>query len=346
MEKIIAQILREKLQYALLKLTLVKLHGDASYRTYYRADLGNGKTCIVMKIPEGLSSVSEEVTNLRVNLKELPFLNIGQFLKRRGLPVPEILFYDKKAGLLILEDLGDETLEKKIKSLPEPEREGWYRKAIDLLVVFQGRTASEEKDCIAYQRSFDETLFNWEFDHFVEYGIEARLGEKMPESDLHSLRTGTREVTRQLVKMPRIFTHRDYQSRNLMIQGKDLKILDFQDALMGPLPYDLVALLRDSYVVLGSEMVTRLMRYYLEVRHRETGETLTEDSFQKMFDRVTIQRKLKDAGRFVFIDRVKKNPSFLPFVPTSLGYVREALERQSDLKNLYHILKKYTPEFQ
>lgn len=297
-----------------------------------------------MKLPAGTSSVSEEITNIKQKPKELPFISIDRYLKDQGLPVPTIHAYDEKEGLLLLEDFGDETLEKRIGRSSSGEQEAWYRTAIDLLVLFQ-KKGMAKKDSVAHQRSFDETLLNWEFDHFLEYGITARTGQKILDDDLRSLHQGFNFITFALTKLPQTLVHRDFQSRNLMVHNDALKLLDFQDALLGPLPYDLVALLRDSYISLSGDQVGRLIDHYLSARQKETGEKQDPLLFKKMFDWMTIQRKLKDAGRFVYIDQVKKNPSFLRHIPNSLQYVRTAFERQPELKGLFETLKKYVPEF-
>ncbi len=314
-----------------------RLQGDASYRMYYRAALPSGETFIVMKMPAGKASASEEITNIKEKPTEPPFITVDRFLKSRGLPVPEILGDSLSHGIILLEDFGDETFEKRISKIPQAEWKTWYRKAIDLLLLFQQKTV--DGDSIAHRRSFDATLLNWEFEHFFEYGIETRLGLKIEASDAEAIRRQTRAITDALTHLPRILVHRDFQSRNLMIQNEELRLLDFQDALLGPPPYDLVALLRDSYIALPESLLLELVAYYA----RRKGIELA--SFQTMFDLMTIQRKLKDAGRFVYIDRVKGNPSFLKHIPNSLSYVREAFARRTEQRPLFQLLQKYVPEF-
>src|SRR5262249_35834246 len=144
------------------------------------------------------------------------------------------------------------------------------------------------------------------------------------------------QVARALAEQPRGFVHRDYQSRNLMVQdGPRLRLIDFQDALMGTQVYDLVALLRDSYVELEPDLLDELLDFYAE-RARLDDRA----AFRRLFDLQTTQRKLKDAGRFIFIDRVKKNPKFLISIPASLRYVRDALARQPELTALRSVLAK------
>jgi len=128
------------------------------------------------------------------------------------------------------------------------------------------------------------------------------------------------------------------------VKDGELVVIDFQDALLGPRQYDLVALLRDSYVELPRPFVEQMLREYTAELERLTGEKIANDEFLETFDLLTVQRKLKDAGRFEFINRVKGNPGFLVSIPASLRYVHDALERQPQLSDLRKIVARYVPE--
>jgi hypothetical protein len=129
-----------------------------------------------------------------------------------------------------------------------------------------------------------------------------------------------------------------------MVTPRGLVVIDFQDALLGPRQYDLVALLRDSYVELPPTFVDTMLRRYVEGLGQRTGERPDFEPFRKTFDLITVQRKLKDGGRFEYIDRVKKNPSFLPSVPASFRYVAQALERLPEYRPLLAFLRDVHPE--
>jgi len=292
-----------------------------------------------MQMPEGRSSVSEEITNFKGVLTEPSFINVSRFLKSIGVNVAEIYHYSKSDRLLVLQDLGDGLMSRLVENAQEDVKRRYYRRAIDLLVSIQQKAQNLQKTkCVAFERSFDEDLLNWEFDHFLEYGIEERLGIKVDENDKKTFSDWTRKISKIIRQFPYGFTHRDFQSRNILLVNESLYLIDFQDALMGPSVYDLVSLLRDSYVRLSQPLVDELVGYYCEKCGREYR------SLRREFDIVTCQRKLKDAGRFVFIDRVKKNPNFLKYIPVSLEYVREAFERLPDLAQFNSLLRKYVPE--
>ncbi len=317
---------------------ITKLYGDASYRTYFRIQLKSGKTLILMKLPEGKSSASEEITNHQGEMKELPYINISHYLEGLEIAVPKIVHYDDQNEALLLEDLGDHLLFNDLSIADDSQKEKFYRRAIDLLCDLQKKT-SEKMGSVAFERSFDETLLNWEFDHFFEYGIEVRIGNPVPIDVKETFETLTRKITGEIMEAKYGFTHRDFQSRNIMVKENDLYLIDFQDALKGPRAYDLVALLRDSYIEISDDLLGNLITYYCD----QCG--LDSESFRFDFDRVTIQRKLKDAGRFIYIDRVKGNSSYLQYIPRSLGYVMKALERQGG-NALIDLLKPYIQEWQ
>jgi aminoglycoside/choline kinase family phosphotransferase len=137
-----------------------------------------------------------------------------------------------------------------------------------------------------------------------------------------------------------------------MVEGERLGVIDFQDALMGPATYDLASLLRDSYFELEEALIDRLIDQYIEGLSKGLEATmqnqmlLTDRSaFRRLFDMTSIQRNLKAAGRFVYIDKVKHNPNFLAHIPRTLGYVRRNLEKYPELQTIRNRLAPYVPEW-
>ena len=324
-----------------------KLFGEASYRVYYRVSTHSGQHFIVMQMPPGKQSVSEEITNYQGPKLEPPFLNVARYLKKVGLPSPQVLGSDLEAGLILLQDLGDKTLEKLLPNCNPSMREFFYKQAIELMVEMQKAGAERpDPECLAFQRSFDLPLLLWEFEHFIEYGIEDRFGRKLPQKERKWLMEAGHRLVEGLVRLPYGLTHRDFQSRNLMLHEYRFHLIDFQDALLGPAAYDMVALLRDSYVQLSETEVESLIDYYLSQRQKAGLPELSRADFLRQFHQVTLQRKLKDAGRFQFIKTVKGNPNFLPHVPASLAYVKSAFAALPEFQGLAEGLAKYVPELQ
>lgn len=317
-----------------------KLKGDASNRSYYRVGTPP-QSAVVMVMPPDAGKQSEEASKGEPP-KELPFVNVHRYLERIGVRVPRIVRYDEPAGLMVLEDLGDVTFEQ---ALSGGSREALYGRAVDLLAKLRLEAERHpDPECLAFTRAFDEDLYDWELHHFREWGLEVWSGQKPTEAERAALDRIFRRISQQLAAAPRGFTHRDYQSRNLMVKEGELIVIDFQDALQGPRQYDLVALLRDSYVELERPFVEKMLDRYIATFAHLGGEQIDPAPFKRFFDLLTVQRKLKDAGRFEFINRVKGNPGFLVSIPASLRYVRAALDAQPELSDLREIIARYVPE--
>ena len=353
------KILNGALGFSAEKIEITRLAGDASNRTYHRMTWNEPRSVrslilMVMSAPEGFKASEEAVSGAPSPIAELPFINIQRHLRACKVAVPEILFYDPARGWLLLEDLGDTTLADKIQEKANGNEAGlrnYYHKAIDTLLTIQMEaTAAPSDGCLAHHRAFDQALFLWEFDHFIEYGIEARNGTPIPPKQREAIRAHFSDISLRLASLPQVFTHRDYHSRNLMIQsepaGAAIRVIDFQDALMGPPHYDLASLLRDSYIDLPEQVIDDLIGYYLTRREARSGERVQAEMFREYFDLVSIQRNLKAAGRFVYIDQVKKNPRFLPYVPPTLRKVKRNLEKYRRLAPLQSLLAEYVEELQ
>jgi aminoglycoside/choline kinase family phosphotransferase len=321
---------------------LETLEGGASIRRYHRITLEGGRVPSLVVMELGDNPLKSEEAGKAAAPTELPFINVQRYLVRAGAAVPEIMRYDVTLGLLYIEDLGDITFESRVLAGDDDVRARYYRLAIDQLVALQDYAlAHPDSDCIAFSRGFDYDLLKWELDHFREYGLEAQ-GHELTAPEREEVERVFARIAEELAAQPRGFVHRDYQSRNLMVQDAvdepHLRLIDFQDALLGPRVYDLVGLLRDSYVALSPTLLDSLVGHFVARAGLDSG------SFGRLFDLQVVQRKLKDSGRFVFIDRVKHNPSFLKHIPNSLAYVARSLARLPELASLREILARKLPE--
>ncbi|MCA9671719.1 MAG: phosphotransferase [Myxococcales bacterium] len=327
-------------------IELDSLGGHASYRLYHRVRRGD-RSLMLMEL-RGDPLASEEASGGE-RPRELPFLTVQRYLSAGGLPVPEVYAYLEAQGLLLLEDLGDQTFEDIVAPLDDSARRAHYERAIDLLLRFQ-RHSLTARDALCHSRRFTEALLRWELDHFVEWMLEVQRGGELDERERRIVEQHFDTIARELAALPPLLAHRDYQSRNLMLQvtdeGSRLCLIDFQDALLAPPTYDMVALLRDSYVHLGVPLVDTLIGYYLERGGAELmGELgVDPDDYRRLFWLQTVQRKLKDAGRFVFIERVKNNDSFLVHIPRTLRTIVEAFEHIPHLLELRDVLGAHVEE--
>jgi hypothetical protein len=305
--------------------SVTPMPGGASTRVYLRVATKEG-TAIAMFVPDG---APEEVTNGAATSARWPFLEVHGLLADRGVRVPRVLGESCSEGLLLLEDLGDETLAAFLERAPERKAEV-YAIAVRDLAQAQAALAALPDGSVVAGRAFDEKLLRWELDHFREWGLDARA-RALPAAERAELDAVFDRLAQRIAAWPRGFVHRDYQSRNLMVHDGgsrlDLVWIDFQDALLGPRVYDLVALLNDSYQSFDRPFVEARLDDFAAARGLDPA---ARAALGREFDVVTVQRKLKDAGRFIFIDQVKKNPAFLPYFAPSLAKVSAALERLAD----------------
>ena len=356
--RLLSDTLQTKLPFPSSLHQCVPLAGDASNRRYFRLHLHDSvvSSLILMQLadPEGFKSSEEAVNDNPAEIKELPFVNILRHLRHVGIAVPTLYYFDERAGLLYLEDFGDLTLARACGSDGGVKKEQLYSQAIDQLVkIHVGATIPPDPSCLAFQRHYTESLLMWEFDHFLEFGVEVRQGRRVEINDKRKIRGEFQKISKWLASLPHVFTHRDFHSRNLMVDGERLGVIDFQDALMGPATYDLASLLRDSYIELEEDLIDRLIVRYMDGLAERLNSEIQDKmlltnriAFRRMFDLTSIQRNLKAAGRFVYIDHVKHNPNFLADIPRTLGYVRVNLEHYSELQSLRNLLGPYVPEWQ
>jgi len=303
------------------------MKGGASTRRFFRITWGKaGVSAVAMFVP----GASTHEIHKDSGHTRWPFLEVGALLAERGIRVPKIFADGTERGWLVVEDLGDDTVANFLARHPERKRD-IYRMAVRDLARAQKQLATLPESSIIKSRCFDHDLLRWEIDHFLEWGILAR-GIALSAADRLVFEGIADGLAARIASWPRGFVHRDYQSRNLMVvsQGgepRELAWIDFQDALLGPRVYDLVALLSDSYQEFDPGFIEERLEEYAEHSGLPASE---RGQLRREFDFVTVQRKLKDAGRFIFIDRSHANPSFLAFVEPTIQKARAAIDRLSD----------------
>ena len=319
---------------AALELGLTAMAGDASSRRYYRVRV-DGESFVVMLLPQEIRS--EEITKVEQG-KENPFLEVARYLQEGGVGVPRIVEARPQERIIILEDLGDGTFERLLKQ--GYDKFELYRAAIrEMVKMHRWAYINPQPDCICFKRSFDADLLAWEFHHFVEWGVEALLGKKLSSAQQREVDSMFSSIIKRLTTTYQGFVHRDFQSRNLLMKDGRVRVIDFQDALIGPFIYDLTALLRDSYVFFSDDETSYFIEYYHIERKKAGLPTPEIGEMEELFYLQTIQRKLKDAGRFVYIDRVKGNPKFLQNIPRSLFYAFSAMERFPEFQRAREVLE-------
>ncbi len=309
---------------------VVPLTGDASDRQYFRV------------LPPGGQSFVLAVSAGPFDYATLPFVNVSELFGAMPLPVPTILGEAADHGVLALEDLGDVTLQAHVGAAPALAHAALYRQAVGFIEVMQrrGRELQDAK-YIPYGIAFDEDKLTWETDFFIRHFLEGYRGVVFAAGDREALRHELLGLVKTLAAEPRVLCHRDYHSRNLMLSGGQLWIIDFQDARMGPDTYDLVSLLRDSYVDISDKDVDDLLAYFLALAARP-GEA---EDFRRRFDEMALQRNLKALGTFGYQTTARGNTVYIQYIPRTLRYARQQLHKYPRFAALRELLARYVEEF-
>jgi aminoglycoside/choline kinase family phosphotransferase len=312
------------------KPRVVPLTGDASDRRYFRILLPDSPTIVL-----ALNSAPFDVT-------KLPFVNVATLLAKMPVPIPAVLGHADHLGVLALQDLGDVTLQAHLGAASPADHAALYRQAVALIATLQRRGAElASPEYLPYGISFDVDKLTWELDFFTKHFLEAYRGVTLADDQRAVLREEFAVIVRELAAEPPVLCHRDYHSRNLMLHEAQLYIIDFQDARMGPDTYDLVSLLRDSYVDLPEQTVADLIAYFLALK----GVSGPDADFRRRFDVMALQRNLKALGTFGYQTTARRNPVYIQYIPRTLRYVRNNLENQPRFERLRDLLATHVEEF-
>jgi aminoglycoside/choline kinase family phosphotransferase len=243
-------------------------------------------------------------------------------------------------GILLQEDLGDLTLQEALKGAGPAKKKELYRQALDQLVVLQREAARAPQRAVCFQVAFDFEKLSWELHFFWKHFLESYRKCELSVEDRASIADGFHRLAAEIASWPRVMTHRDFHSRNLMSHEDRLWWIDFQDARMGPVTYDLASLLRDSYVDLDEEFVAEMAE---EFRQRAVpGEA--RDTFQRRLELMSVQRNLKALGTFGYQGAVKGSRVYLPYIPRTLANARRNLARHPELSGLRRALAHHLEE--
>jgi aminoglycoside/choline kinase family phosphotransferase len=290
---------------------------DASTREYFRFPWKR-KTAIAAVYPEPFDPFFH------------PYLDITRLFLESKLPVPEILEVDAENGIIVQEDLGDRQLRTVYESASEEECEEYKEQAITLIAQIQAATAKAfERNSISSRLAFDEAKLAWEFGFFFEHYFGSLRKEKLSHGEAAELKAEMNDIAAELSARPRVLCHRDFHASNLMVDAKNrLRIVDHQDARMGPASYDLVTLLLDRQPAPPSLAEVRAHRLFLLEERRQRGlETLDPDEFAREFRLMTVQRGLKAIGTFSYQTAVSgRGATYSQFITPTFQIVLQAID--------------------
>lgn len=299
--------------------SIVPASGDASFRRYFRVYSG-ADSLIAMDAPPPLEDVK-------------PFLDVARLLACAGVTVPRIHAADTERGFVLLEDLGTLRYGDELQS---DNADRLYRDAIDALLAFQRDIDVET----CGRPPYDEALLRRELGLFQDWFLARRCGI-VPDTRLTALYDSVAAaLVESALEQPTVFVHRDYHSRNLMVCGKgNPGILDFQDAVIGPITYDLVSLLRDCYISWPEHEVERWLHYYAaEARKQGLAIPADPERLRRWFDLMGMQRHLKAVGIFSRLSLRDGKHAYLTEIPRTLGYVKAVCARYPDFANFRDFL--------
>jgi hypothetical protein len=325
------------------------LAGDASTRRYARVRIEGenapASTVVMLLADRGVAMTSEELA-VTEETDELPYVNVHRFLASLGIAVPELYCDASGEGMLLLEDIGDTPLWDAAQGLPDAAVRKLFEQAIDQLLLLQiDGTARCDDPCRAFRQVFDERLFAWEFEHFLEYGLLDRVGD-VPESDLALLRDAFGAIAAFLGRQPRMLNHRDFHAWNLFVHEGRVRVIDFQDALLAPAPYDLATLLgdRETPRLIHPALEQDLLRSYAERWKARGAPAWDAAELWDVYAACALQKAFKVVGRFHYLDRVKGKSGYLRYIPPTLQQIGRLLTLRPDLKEVHAVLARYFPE--
>ncbi|MCK0163381.1 phosphotransferase [Marinobacter sp. S6332] len=299
----------------------IPVSGDASFRSYFRVRKmdtnGSEESFIVMDSPPELEDCR-------------PFVHIGRHWLASGIMVPNIIEADPARGFLLLEDFGDQLM---LGQLTPDTVDSLYQSALDELLLIQQVTAHPDNPLPAY----DAALLNREMALFRDWLLEGYLGLELDNIEKSMLDTTFALLRESALAQPEVTVHRDYHSRNLLVRERNSRpgVIDFQDAVTGPITYDPVSLLKDCYIQWPEERIYG----WLEIFRKQSLEAglhrADSDTFRQWFELMGMQRHLKAAGIFARLAMRDGKQRYLDDIPRTLGYLLTASKRQPALRHFH-----------
>ena len=295
---------------------LLPLAGDASFRRYFRI-LYQNISQIVMDAPPGKEDLQ-------------PFIHITQVLTQAKVPTPELIAQNTAEGFLLLSDLGDVQL---VQELNSKTASTYYHQALDTLLAMQNCSIADPQ-----LPAFDKAFMIKEMKLCAEWFLQSYLGLKLDNTEELLIQNTMNWLADEIAKQGQVFIHRDYHSRNIMLKTPiSLALIDYQDAMSGPLTYDLVSLLKDCYISWPREQVLEWVSYFYE--HQALAKTSSKIEFIRAFDLCGLQRHLKILGVFSRLYLRDGKAGYLANLPLTLNYVLECSEMYEELHPLFDFLQ-------
>lgn len=310
-----------QVEHGLQPESLCIASADASFRRYFRIQTLAGTSLIVMDAPP-------EHENSE------PFVRIAKLFGQQGLPVPNILNWDEAHGFMLLTDLGQKTMMQDLNPDNPEAALPLFRQAIALLINLQ---KDSQADVLP---PYDEALLRRELQLFPDWYVAKHKNIQLTEKQLATLNQSFDLLIKEILNMPRVFVHRDFMPRNLMRQNNgDLGLIDFQDAVYGPISYDIASLMRDAFISWPEELVIDVTVRYWQAA-RDAGLEVPDDfgEFWRAVEWMGLQRHIKVAGIFARLTLRDGKEKYLADAPRFIHYIRHTCNRYRELKPLLRLI--------
>lgn len=304
---------------------VIPLAGDASARRYYRIVKGQ-ETFVLMQWEP-------------FDAEKYPFLSVLNHFAKHQVSVPKVIDMNPREGLMLLEDLGDLTLERKFWEAQDPvQSQKYYEQALDELIKIHYFTTADRVPCTAFDLQFDTDKLLWEMNYGLDNLILGILQFPVSQYLVADVRSLFRNICDRIHQEPKKIVHRDYHSRNVMIKWDQVRVIDFQDARLGAVQYDLVSLLNDSYVEIPKQMSDNLLKYYLDKAQPHLPADFSREHFNLVYQLQTLQRCFKACGSFSSFYNQRKDTRYLKYITPTLKTVFRALTDFPEYKNFSRLL--------
>jgi aminoglycoside/choline kinase family phosphotransferase len=304
-------------QFRGARFSLAPASEDASFRRYFRATFDDGRTYIAMDAPPDKEDCR-------------PFIHVARLLKEAGVHAPEVHAQDLGAGFLLLSDLGTRTY---LAELNDESAGRLFADATDALIAWQRATRAGELP------PYDEALLRRELNLFPEWYVKRHRGIELSAGQAQLLENLFSSLVKSALAQPAVYVHRDYMPRNLMVAEPNPGVLDFQDAVMGPITYDMVSLMRDAFLSWDEERVLDwTVRYWEKAKRARLPVDADFGEFWRAFEWMGLQRHLKVLGIFARINYRDGKPKYLGDTPRFIAYARPVAKRYRELAPLLQLL--------
>lgn len=329
-----------------------RLAGDASSRQYFRVQKGQNASIIVTLYPEPFrveASAAEALQSRLIHQPDaalsyandpLAQIEMTAFLEQHSLPVPRLIASNGEAGCIAFQDLGDTRLIEALEGASHAERTRLYSESLSLVAKIQNLTptllasADNGKPLVGSVLRFDTDKLMWEMDFFLKHYFGSYLNSPLSPEQAERIDAELRPVCGWLSNRPRYLTHRDYHARNLLMHEGKLYLIDYQDARLGPMTYDLVSILLDPYAPTDDLNHDSLLDAFCEERHIHRNFGFTQE-----WQAMAIQRLLKACGTYAFQAGVKGNLSFESYLNPTLQRVSRLMEQHGGFDTLRACLR-------